>query len=100
MLVLDAVGQVDPVRQAAYLRLDDMRGGGRTVRYVPLILPVEEGRLFLRPRQGDAKVLVGAYPKRVAGKIGKDACDILIARRAGIDGARCARRGTVWKELQ
>ncbi len=66
MLILDAIGQVDAVRQAADLRFDDVRSGGRTVRHVPFVLPVEEGRLFLGPRQRDPKLLIGAETKQIA----------------------------------
>src|SRR3569833_1878525 len=100
MLVLDAVGEVDAVWQRADLRLDDMRGRGRTVWHVPFILPVQKRRLFLRARQKNTEVLVGPDTERIAREIRDDGGDILIARVFRVDRACCGGRVAVGKELQ
>ena len=92
MLVLDAVGEIDAVRQGADLRLDDMGGRGRTVRHVPFVLPVEQSSFFLRAGKRDAEFLVGADAERIAREVADDRRNLFVVHGATIDGARGARR--------
>ena len=100
MLVLDAVGEIDAVRQRADLRLDDMGGRGRTVRHVPFVLPVEQRRFFLRAGKRDAEFLVGADAERIAREVANHRRNLLVVHGAAIDRACAGRRHSFGKELQ
>lgn len=100
MLVFNAAGQVDSVRQLPDLRLDNVRSCGRAMRHVPLVFPVKQRCLFLRARERNAEVLVGADAERIAGKVAENGGDLLIASGAAINGAGAPGCGTVGKELQ
>lgn len=59
MLVFDAVGEIDAIRQNADLRLQNVSGRGRAMRNVPALFPIEEGSLFLRAGERDTKFVIG-----------------------------------------
>ena len=58
MLVLHALGQIDPVTAYADLRLQDMRGGGASMREVPFVLPEKQGSLVLCSGYRDPELVV------------------------------------------
>jgi hypothetical protein len=100
VLVLNAVRQVNSVRQPPDLRLEDMRGRGRAVRHLPFAVPIEQGGLFLRSGKRDPEVLIVANAERVSRKVADDLCHLFIAQRAGVDGSGLAGGHALGKELQ
>ena len=100
MLVLNAVGQIDAVRQLSDPRLDDMRGGRRAVWNVPFVIPVEQRGFFLRSRKRDSEFLIVAKAQRVSCKVADDAGNLCVIDWARVDRARFAGIYALRQELE
>ena len=100
MFVLDALREVDPVRQLADFRLKDMRGRRAAMRHLPPILPVQQRRFLLRAREGDAKLLALVDAKRRALEIAQDIGDFRIFERSPLYAAGRSGIRPVGEELQ
>ena len=100
MLVLDAVRQVNSVRQLSDLRFEDMRGRGRAVRHLPFAVPIKQGGLFLRSGKRNAEFLIVANAERVSREIADDLCHLFIAQLASVDSSSLPGGHALGKELQ
>ena len=100
MLVLDALRQVDPVRQSADFGFQDMRGRCCAMGHLPLILPVEQRRLLLRASERNPKLPALVDAERSALEIAEEIGDCLVLERATLYAARGSGVRPVGEELQ
>src|ERR1700733_6488744 len=79
--------EVDPIRQSPDRRLENMGRGRCTTRFVPAVLPIEQGRLLLRASNRDTEILVFTNTQRVGSEIGEYIGDLLVADPHTVDNA-------------
>jgi len=100
IFVLDAVGEIDAVRQRADMRLDDMGRRGRAMRHMPFVIPVEQCGFFLRAGKRYPELLIGADAERIARKIVDGVGDFLVGRCPGVERPRFAGVHALGQELK
>src|SRR5580693_4173883 len=88
MLVLDALREVDLVRQPADFRLQDMRRRSAAMGHLPFVVPVQQRRFLLRARERNPKLPALVDAERRALEVAEDSGDLLVAELAPLYGAR------------
>lgn len=78
MFILDTLCEVDSVRQLADLRFQDMCRRCGAMRYLPLVLEVEQRGLFLRSGQRNPEFLAFVDTKGGALQVAQDVGDFLV----------------------
>src|ERR1700719_3220602 len=81
MLVLDALREIDSIRQHADFRLENMGCCRYAMGHLPLVLPIQQRRFFLSTCQRDTKLFALIDTQRRLLEIAEDIRNSLVADR-------------------